>query len=376
MFTPQLPTLPSHPPQKDGPNYARTICDPSLSDEERIEEWLIIYHSYWGKFPVKEMNDTADKAYADVLEWLKGAPGAPGASDIADDRLSKIDIKEFGILMNVCTADDSLDYAKIAVQKFVDKGLEKTTKDIIEAMVTKALAQKAAGTKVGGKLVGEILEYSLKKAGGRAALLKFNDLLTGPVGLYSAIGEFTAYTLCVSVGVTNPKHIVRSGAFAGILSGAAAGAALGGPVGALTGAGIGTIGVVGGGVVDAMFNAFKGGAKDNWCFVQVGELRRGNTPICAGTYKSSDGWYAKTYQNRYHRTDEKHYFSAGNDQDESFQVCFWDEWGYEIKTYTHVWYRDTFFVSKSTVDGSLRVVFCRGGMNKEGPGTVELFVRK
>lgn len=87
--------------------------------------------------------------------------------------------------------------------------------------------------------------------------------------------------------------------------------------------------------------------------------------------QGNDGIYFKSYQNKYYSSNKMDYFSAGNKQDEYFQVSFYDEWRNHINTYKKVWYRDTFFVSKHPHGGSLIIVYARGSFNKEKAGFVD-----
>ena len=65
------------------------------------------------------------------------------------------------------------------------------------------------------------------------------------------------------------------------------------------------------------------------------------------------------------------YFSAGNKQDEYFQVALYDEWGNVINTYHKVSYCNTFFVSRHPSKGSLIIVYARGAFNVENPGFID-----
>jgi len=284
--------------------------------------------------------------------------------------------------LGICSASDSLEVAQVLVRRATVAGLSTGNAVAIRTMIAKGIATSAVGgaAKSGaGSILARrgavvVIEETATILGGRAASKAMTALATPGVGFASAIGELTAYGICAAFGIDDQAVIAATGALSGVLTGIITGAFVGGPLGAVAGGATGTVSVIAGAGIGGIFNAIRGGQNDNWCYIQVGNLRK-NSPICAGVYKGNDFLYAKTYQNKYYDSSEEDCFSAGNDQDESFQVCFWDEWGNTIKTYEKVWYRDTFFVSKSTVDGSLRIVFCRGGANKEQPGYTDVCVR-
>lgn len=363
-------------PPSQNKNYAAQICDPEITDEDRLNLWLCIYYAQWNEFPVKQMNDAVDNGYKEVMDFLSGTPGA---SKAVNDHLATLDIQNVGVAIGICSASDSLEVAQVLMKAAVQAGLSKANAVAVRTMIAKGVATSTVGglakTGIGSRVARRgaviVIEESATLLGGRAASKAMTALANPAVGLAAAIGEITAYGICAAFGVDDQAVLAATGAVAGVLTGIIAGGAAGGPLGMVAGGVIETVSVIAGAGIGGIFNAFKGGQSDNWCYVQVGDLRK-NSPVSAGVYKGNDGWYMKTYQNKYMRSHQKDYFSAGNDQDEFFQVRFYDESGKEIKTYQKVWYRDTFFVSKNTYDGSLRIVYCRGGLNKEKPGGVDV----
>lgn len=355
-------------------NHAVSMCESSHNDKDRLEMWLCIYFAKWNCFPVKQLDDSANETVSKLLKELL---------DTATDKIDnpRIDLKKFATAVGLIEEGDSLEKAKEAVSEAAQMGYSAAVatairfivaKGVVESSVRGASASAVSGA-MGRRGAIVVLQRSATLAGGQAASKAFTALANPIVGVSAAVGEFVASTLLKAWGYDNPSAVVLAGAGAGILSAAIAGGAVGGPIGAGAGALIGAGSVIVGATVNGILNAFEGGYKDNWCYIEVGDLRRESSKtICAGLYKGDDGLYVKTYQNKYYSSNQKDYFSAGNKQETNFQVSFWDEWGNEITTYTKVWYRDTFFVSKN--GGKLVIVFARGGFNGEAPGKVDVHI--
>lgn len=355
-------------------NYAVSMCDSSLNGDDRLEMWLCLYFAKWNCFPVKQLDDAANETFSKLKQELL---------DIANDAVDnpRIDLREFATSVGLIEEGDGLEKAKEVVNKAAQVGYSEAVdiairytvaKGVVESSVRGTSASVVSGA-LGRRGAIVVLERSATLAGGQAASKAFTALANPVVGISAAVGELAATTLLSAWGVDNPTAVVLAGAGAGILSAAIAGGVVAGPLGAGAGALIGAGSVVVGGTVNAIFNAFEGGYNDNWCYIEVGNLRRNpSKKICAGLYKGNDGWYFKTYQNKYYSSNKKDYFSAGNKQKDHFQVSFWDEWGNNITTYKKVWYRDTFFVSKN--GGKLVIVFARGGFNGEAPGKVDVHI--
>jgi len=120
--------------------------------------------------------------------------------------------------------------------------------------------------------------------------------------------------------------------------------------------------------VGALFRVGQG-PSHNWCYLETGKLYR-NKQICAGTYAGDDGLRWKTYGNTYQGSNESKVFSAGQKQNEFFQVSFWNQSNVCVKTFHRVYYRDTFYVSTRD-HKTLIIVYCKGAYNPDGPGTVQ-----
>uniref|UniRef100_A0A7S3XQK4 Uncharacterized protein n=1 Tax=Heterosigma akashiwo TaxID=2829 RepID=A0A7S3XQK4_HETAK len=355
-------------------NHAIDICAPGLDEKDRMELWLVYYLAKWQCLPVRQMDEAMNESIHKVHETLLAL-----ANGIAPANC-RISLKEFAVSVGLAEETDSLDTVKDIVKQAAQSGYNEAVAVAIRHAVAKGVVQSAVRGNAGaaaaaaagrrGAIVA--LERSATLAGGQAASKAFTALGNPVVGFSATVGEIVATSLLSAWGIDNPTAVVAAGAGSGILCAAIAGGAVAGPVGAGAGVIIGAGSVAVGACVNGLFNAFQGGYDDNWCYIEVGELRR-DTPtntICAGTYKGNDGWYIKTYQNKYYSSNEMDYFSAGNEQSENFQVSFWDEWENNITTYTNVWYRDTFYVSRRGTQ--LVIVYARGGYNNEHPGKVDI----
>lgn len=357
-------------------NDAVSMCDSSLNDNDRLEMWLCLYFAKWNCFPVKQLDDSANETLSKLLQGLLDkANDEAGKTDIP------VDLKEFATSVGLVKEEDSLETAKKKIKEAARSGYSAAVatairytvaRGVVESSVRGASASAVSGA-LGRRGAIVVLERSATLAGGQAASKAFTALANPVVGISGALAVLATTTLLSAFGVDNPTVVVVAGAGTGILSAAIAGGVVGGPLGAGAGALVGAGSAVVGATVNGIINAFEGGYSDNWCYIEVGNLRRDpSEKICAGLYKGDDGWYIKTFQNKYYSSNEKDYFSAGNKQEDHFQVSFWDEWGNAITTYKKVWYRDTFFVSKN--GGKLEIVFARGGFNGEAPGKVDVYI--
>ncbi|CAN0043347.1 unnamed protein product, partial [Heterosigma akashiwo] len=317
------------------------ICAPGLDDKDRMELWLVYYLAKWQCLPVKQMDEALNESIHKVHETLLALANGNSLDAVKD-------------LVKQAALNGYSEVVGVAIRHHVAKG-------VVQSAVRGNAGAAAAGA-AGRRGAVVVLEKSATLAGGQAASKVFTALGNPVVGFSATIGEIVATSLLSAWGIDNPTAVVAAGAGSGILCAAIAGGAVGGPVGAGAGVIIGAGSVAVGACVNGLFNAFQGGYDDNWCYIEVGELRRDSSKaICAGTYKGNDGWYTKTYQNKYYSSNDMDYFSAGNKQSENFQVSFWDEWENNITTYTNVWYRDTFFVSRRGTQ--LVIVYARGGYN-------------
>lgn len=381
-------------------NYSRDMCDPSLSDKDRNSFWLALYYAKWKTFPVKQLNVAMNKNAAQLIAVLKAACDCDedklgeGLSEAVKEAGRKFDIKRFGMAFDLCKEGDDLE----KVKKIVKEQLEDTANEKIHTILDSFLANHIAkgavgplekdGEKTAEKGIMSCLADSAAETIGASLgdlVLKdvFADLCDPVVGLVDVVAEITVVGLLHAFGINDKRVDTLAADFTGIFVMVAAGAIIGGPVGAGIGAIVGVASVIIGATVGMVFDALKGGYKDDWCYIETGYMRRGEGGnISASCYKGDDGLYLIPYQTKYYESKKYDYFSAGNKQDESFQVALYDEWGNCIKTYTQVSYRDTFFVSKHPTDGSLLVVYARGGFNKESDkhgslaGRVELLIHK
>ena len=133
-------------------------------------------------------------------------------------------------------------------------------------------------------------------AGGQAASKAFTALANPVVGIGAVVEEFATVSLLHALGIDNPTVVAVAGAGAGIVTAAIAGGAIAGPIGAGVWSFVGAGGWMIGQGVGSVYNAVKGSYSDNWCDIDINDLRRDNKEFCASNYNSSDGLYWKSYQ--------------------------------------------------------------------------------
>lgn len=370
-------------------NIANEICSPDITDKQRQEMWLMYYFSKWGNFPIKALNDAHLKTYQTFMTILKEKVSSSNSSSkccCANNNSvihtkNDIDLIEFAMAIGIELVSDTTEStkkklkekAKEKIEDKLKKGFTKEVEDAINYMCAAGVAESAVGGGVskttGRRCAVVVLEESSSLAGAKAASKAFKALSHPKVNAAEIVASCAAIYICESLGVENPSVTLAASGGAGILTMIAAGAMTGGFVGAGIGAVIGTGSFVIEQTVSALFRTGTG-PKDDWCYLETGgNLRHGK--ICAGVYAADDGLYFKTYQNRYFGKNQVGYFSAGQPQDEPFQVAIWDENDVCVKTYYKVYYRDTFFISRSKTNGKLVIILCKGGFNKINPGFIE-----
>ena len=355
--------LPSH-------EFAKDMCE--TEDAATLQEmWLAHYFAKWESFPNEGLNTAMEKIIKQIKEQLLAQCKKKDKGG-GKTKKGKIDLKKFALALNLAdpeTRDEVIrDKIAEACEKGFKKGLSKALNRVVAAQVARSavapLASKAvaAGGRRAAIVVVQQSSTLLAAQGGKAAL---KSLASGPVGVAAMAGELAAEALCVAFEIDDRQTKTYASAAGGIMAGIAAGAVVGGPVGAAGGAAVGAASwLVGEGVRGLMRVGH--GPSDNWCYLSCGDI---DDNVCAGSYAGDDGTYWKTYGHNYYRSKSQDVFSAGNDQGKKFQVCIWDKHGYDFHTWEDVYYRDTFFVSR--VKGKTVVVYCKGGFNKNKPGTVE-----
>lgn len=374
---------------------AADICDPTLTDDERLKLWLSLYYLKWNHFPIKQLDDALDEATINFFDELTKIAQTDYVSE-------GLDLQHFGLAVGIITADDGLDVAEVLITAGLEQGFNASVNVAIRTAVARGIIESAvrgagtgaavAGTGAAVAVTGAVagtgavaarpvlrrgaaiaLGRAASVAGGSAAANAFTALTNPAIGLGAVVGDIAATAVLGAFGIDDPTVGMVVGGSAGILSAAFAGGMVAGPIGAGVGATLGAGTFIIGQGVEGIFNAFRGGQSDNWCYIEIQDLRRDNKQFCASSYKGSDGFYLASYQDKYYSSNSKDYFSAGNEQDEYFQVSLYDEWGNNIKTYQRVSYCDTFFVNRHPSNGSLIIVYARGGFNVENPGSVDFY---
>ncbi len=181
-------------------------------------------------------------------------------------------------------------------------------KGVVESAVLGKNKATAVEDTLGRRGAMTFLERSAAAISGQAAAKAFKALSDHVKGeISAAVAEIAAFNVGKTFNMKNPTVAALAQAGAAIMSGNVSPLRAGAEI--IKGA------------ANGIFNLFEGGYNDNWCYIEVGDLRREfSKTICAGAYKGNDRWYFKTYQNKYYSSDKKDFFSAGNKQMHIFKL--------------------------------------------------------
>lgn len=391
-------------------NYSFEICDPSITDDKRLELWLVIYFTKWDCFQIEPLNALLNDSITMVHDMLKEKP-------MSDSNASDIDIKELEVTFGVASDKNSnhIDKVKGAVNDIfkscvnsssTEAAIRKMAAMSVIDMYVCAISAAAIAEKTNNRDgFMNILEKLMKKRDKERAqsvgfshfglvqdLLKakypldqlnavvnygcqygFSNLMKNlinpnPVaGTANFVGSLTADLVLHAFGVENKSVHGYVGASAGVASSALVSGlwflsmTAAATAGAVAAAGVGIAESVSG-----IRNSLERGDKDSWCYIEVGHLRRNQSKtISISMYKGRDWLKLVPYQSIKYSSDSCDFFSPGNHKEDHFQITLYDEWGNKIRAYDRVWHRDTFFVSKHPKKESLIIVYARGDLNKD-----------
>mmetsp|Transcript_11247 Transcript_11247/g.16656 ORF Transcript_11247/g.16656 Transcript_11247/m.16656 type:complete len:395 (+) Transcript_11247:88-1272(+) len=279
------------------------------SDQRRIEFELNHFQKYH-----KFANPNFQRVYEEYANALKEYPEA------VREALAQIEEETRTIIPYDQIAKElGKEAAGLMLQKYFNQYL---ARQIVENSV------KGGVDYLGRRGAVVVVDQTLKLTASQAAAntVKSMRFVNALPGIGATIGENLAGLALDAAGVDN--YVLRNAGKLGgsIAGGAATGAAIGamgGPVGVAAGAAAGIGAYATGQVFQGLFNTGFGrkGPEDNWAYIEIGNLK--DLEVCIGTYKANDEIYFHTYSKEYKSKPGHFVISAGQPQNESFQVTVW-----------------------------------------------------
>ena len=289
---------------------------------------------------------------------------------VVSEAKNKAADKLISYALNAYIEQEIIKSTTILGPNFAGKGVQFGTRLVrVNHVIDAAEGARAAfaGVKVLSKPAGKAGTKFLGKTTGKLAA-KAGSFIPG---ISAALGETLARKISNAAGVENhhAKNVIAVGG--AVAGGAAAGAIVGGPVGAAVGgaAGIASWGI--GVTIDALYTSGLGrkGPNNNWVYIDTGKID-GNVGFL--TYSLTDTIYAQNYCQEYRSADACVFFmSAGNAQNEGFQVSVRDRQDREIVNLKKVYYRDFIHVGKN-IRGAVMVAHAKGELWGNSGGKVDL----
>ena len=289
---------------------------------------------------------------------------------VVNEAKNKAADKLISYALNAYIEQEIIKSTTISGPNFAGKGVQFGTRLVrVNHVIDAAEGARAAftGVKVLSKPAGKAGTKFLGKTTGKLAA-KAGSFIPG---ISAALGETLARKISNAAGVENhhAKNVIAVGG--AVAGGAAAGAIVGGPVGAAVGgaAGIASWGI--GVTIDALYTSGLGrkGPNNNWVYIDTGKID-GNVGFL--TYSLTDTIYAQNYWQEYRSADTCVFFmSAGNAQNEGFQVSVRDRQDREIVNLKKVYYRDFIHVGKN-IRGAVMVAHAKGELWGNSGGKVDL----
>lgn len=376
-------------------NEAKELCDYSAAETNAL--FAFHYFVEWGKFPHPQQQKLFEKLLESpevrhmdaMLKHLVDDMDDQVAVETVDDSWTDTCYDNYVGTSSKCS-DPLVTYVPKAG---INAGLGKYT----AVVVARDVAMKSSGvTKISSTSTRALSLYMFGKA--KMELWKGAELYmkksaigvgTAPVPVIGKlVGNWAQFTTSIGIAIATTTAEIAAGkvasyygfenkqieAAAGFLAGVAAGAALGaagGPLGAAGGAITAASVLTTGQVIEAMWRSGLGyhGSQANWVFAETGYVGASVVPnqqVTFYSYGGSDKLYAVAYDRRYFGDYHHEAFSAGQKQNDAFQVQVVSRAG-TIGHFNRVWYKDRIRVAKSGPN-QLCAVHC-GGELSNSPAT-------
>jgi len=337
---------------------SKEMCD--YSDEDTNAIWSFEYFVKYGHFPHPAQQTLFEEIMAsEGMEWLdivlkEGVDTATG---------------DFGEIL------------KITSKLGANAGIARMTVLMAARSVAQLSTARATGRGITG--AGQVLFRRALHGfwDGAARHMTHHHLKTAAsvgvtlgLAVATTTAEIVAGQLVSLIGFENKQIEAAAGLLASIAAGALIGSSGAGPVGAAGGGFIGGVSWTVGQTINAIFNSGFGfsGPSDNWVYAETGYVgaAKEEDDIFFYTYNRSDKLYLVAYDRNYLGNNEKDVFSAGQAQDEDFQVEVETEYT-NAAHFNYVNYRDLIRVAKSGPN-SICSLHCSGEYNQFAanvPGT-------
>lgn len=239
------------------------------------------------------------------------------------------------------------------IKKMSKKGAKKLVTKMMENIIVSEIVKASAGK--GSRQAILIIQKSALSMFAKGTL---KGLASLRVNIAGAIGEVASDLIATRIlGVEDQTALLAIRSTGGILASVAVGACIGGPAGAAGGLVVGGIGVAIGEGINILGRAFESNVGTHCYIVRNSGLGY----VTAGSYNQTDGIRLVTYNTRNLDGITTH-LTAGQAEEESFQVRFWDESGTLVSTrlilLEKVYAGDYLFVDVS--GGYFTFVHCSG----------------